>query len=171
MSDAATSNAYVSPSGASTASWVMTGVVIASPSTGEVKAVMPVFNAYADIKVETFLSFGETPDPDRSAGASDRDFPKNDEVIETDANVYVETTTHPGFTKSWRSKLNWLLGLDARDLALMVGLSSLLGAITNMLYGFGAGSDAPQSLLLAIGIAGFIGGRFLSERLRRAENG
>ncbi|MEE3929678.1 hypothetical protein V2I84_05300 [Pseudomonas viridiflava] len=171
MSDAAKSKAYVSPSEASTTSWVMTGVVIASPSTGEVKAVMPVFNAYADIKIETFLSFGDASAPDIPAEASARDAPKNDQVIETGANVCIETTTHPEFTKSWRSKLNWLLGLDARDLALMVGLSSLLGAITNMLYGFGAGSDAPQSLLLAIGIAGFVGGRFLSERLRRAENG
>ncbi|WP_144439811.1 hypothetical protein [Pseudomonas savastanoi] len=170
MSDAS-SKAYVSPSGAATASWVMTGVVIASPSTGEVKAVMPVFNAYADIRVETFLSFDGVPARERSPEPSGGDLPKNDHAIETGANVCVETKTHPEFAKSWRSKLNWLLGLDARDLALMVGLSSLLGAITNILYGLGAGSDAPQSLLLAIGIVGFVGGRFLSERLRRAENG
>lgn len=149
----------------------MTGVVLASPSTGDVKAVMPVFNAYADIKVENFVILGANSSGRHVAEKEERILPIDDSVSATGANVYVDTSINSDGEKSWRLKLKDLMGLDARHLAIMVGLSSLLGAITNIVYSLGFGSDAPQSLLLAVGIAGFVGGRFVSERLRSTENG
>jgi predicted transcriptional regulator len=169
------SKSYISSPESQNTEWMMTGVVIASPSTGQIKAVMPILNSYSDIAIEQIRPI----DADTLSASVVADF----ESDSNEANVKQCTTENldamlntqqrktASTVSKWRLMMKNCISLDARHLSIMVGLASLLGAATNMIFSFTAGSQAPQSLVIAVTVAGFIGGRFVSDKLRNERHG
>lgn len=159
------------PESQNTSGWMMTGVVIASPSTGQIKALMPVLNSYSDIRFEhiqmldantlntnapEFADPIENVEPDSDCSATDH----------SDAKLAVQKLKTEWRLSTWRSIMRHSMSIDMRHLSIMVGLASLLGAATNMLFSFATGSPAPQLLVIAVSVLGFVYGRFLSDKLR-----
>lgn len=64
-----------------------------------------------------------------------------------------------------------LMDYDAQDVAVMIGAGSLAGATINMIFSAFTGSPAPQTVAIVIAAGGFVGGRFLSAKLRRSHHG
>lgn len=171
------SKSYVSsPQSQNTNEWMMAGVVIASPSSGQIKAVMPALNSYCDIRIEQILSL--------HSEALESETPKTDEELQgfevsieslseqnMDAMLHRQERTTAHKLSIWRSIMRHMTSIDMRDLSIMVGLASLLGAATNMAFSFATGSSAPQLAVISITVLGFVCGRFLSERLRNEHHG
>ncbi|MBT1266407.1 hypothetical protein [Pseudomonas sp. VS38] len=166
------SNSYVtSPQHQKTNGWMVAGVVIASPSSGQIKAMMPALNSYCDIRIEQIISL--------NSGAFDTIKSKNEEELQKievafesklkenmDAMVRLEQRIDAHKLSIWRLIMRQITSIDMRDLSIMVGLASLLGAATNMAFSFATGSAAPQVAVITITVLGFVCGRFLSDRLR-----
>ena len=156
--------------------WLMTGVVIASPSTGQIKAVMPIFSSYADIRIENILPIdSHTLSPDEpilnSAGPTLEAATSVGERPELDAKLHVQEEKLTLGTTKWRAIMRIGTSMDLQHLSVMVGLASLAGALTNIVFGAIADVPAPQPLVIAITAIGFLGGRFLSDRLRAHRHG
>ena len=165
-------NDYIrTPESQNTNGWMMTGVVIASPSTGQIKALMPVLNSYSDIRFEHIRMLDantletnalEIP---RSHGSEAPDSDSSTSEC-SDAKLVMQKGKAAWKLSTWRSIMRNCMSIDMKHLSTMVGLASLLGAATNMLFSFATGSPAPQTLLIVVSALGFVFGRFVSDKLR-----
>ncbi|VVO92974.1 hypothetical protein PS732_02455 [Pseudomonas fluorescens] len=158
-----------------TAEWMTAGVVIASPSSGQIKALMPMFNSYSDIRIEQIFQIDEdtlgpgpskTPERTKAIEVSFSSLSDNELSEHHLSAILHEQDRTPAQKSIWRSMMKHATSVDMRDLSIMVGLASLLGALTNMLYSFSTGSAAPQVVVIAVTALGFISGRFVSHKLR-----
>lgn len=151
--------------------WLMTGVVLASPSTGQIKAIMPIFNSYSDIKIENILPIDvsslDLEEPVHSSADSERspDILVSGEV-DPDAKLHAN-----GKLSTWRAIMRLGTALDMQHLSVMVGLASLTGALANIGFSAIAGAPAPQSFVIVVTAIGFLGGRLLSDKLRARQHG
>jgi UDP-N-acetylmuramyl pentapeptide phosphotransferase/UDP-N-acetylglucosamine-1-phosphate transferase len=64
-----------------------------------------------------------------------------------------------------------VLHYELRDLPTMIGLASFTGAAANIGFNLATGSTAPQILAMAFALGGFVGGKLLSDKLRRPNHG
>lgn len=70
-----------------------------------------------------------------------------------------------------REDMKSLLHYDMQDVSVMVGAGSLTGALVNLMFSVATGSPAPQTVAIIAAAGGFVGGRFLSAKLRRSRHG
>lgn len=64
-----------------------------------------------------------------------------------------------------------ILDYDMQDVSVMIGAGSLAGAVANMVFTAVSGAAAPQPVAILAAAGGFIGGRFLSAKLRKSRHG
>jgi len=165
-----------SPPPQNTNEWMLTGVVLASPSTGQIKAVMPIFNSYSDIRIENIMPIdSDTLSAEEDVFASGNSKSDVADGIGTEAILGAKLSMQEGISASqttkWRAIMRKGAMLDMQHLSVMVGLASLSGAVTNIIFGVVSGVPAPQSLIISVTVIGFLGGRFLSEKLRMKSHG
>ena len=164
------------PETQNTNEWMMTGFVIASPSTGQIKALMPILNSYSDIRIEQIRVLDADTLTTNDPTFVDETLPTASigECLPSekfDAMLHVNKRQAAWKLSTWRSIMRHSMTIDMRHLSVMVGLASLLGAATNMLFSFATGSPAPQVLVISVTVLGFVLGRFLSDKLRREQHG
>ena len=64
-----------------------------------------------------------------------------------------------------------LLDFDMQDLAVMIGVASLSGAVLSESSNIIFGSPPAQALSLSVGLVAFVAGRVISLKLRRKNHG
>lgn len=59
------------------------------------------------------------------------------------------------------------LNLDLHDIAVMVGLGTFAGSAASVAWGFAFSSPTPIAIAVPVALAGFVGGKIVSDRSRR----
>lgn len=67
--------------------WHVSGVVLASPGAGQIKAVMPALNVYSDIRIEDMKAFGSTQEPVLPSKSDESDEEEGMERAELDSTL------------------------------------------------------------------------------------
>jgi hypothetical protein len=76
-----------------------------------------------------------------------------------------------GRTRSLRvAKMRKLIELDLHDIAVMVGMGSFVGSAANVAWGLFSYSAAPAVVIIPLALAGFAGGRFITDHAARARH-
>lgn len=63
---------------------------------------------------------------------------------------------------TWREDMKNMLAYDIRDVPVMLGSASFLGALAGVIWGIGSASPAPSFVILSGCLAGLVAGRKLS---------
>ncbi|MHC8293591.1 hypothetical protein [Pseudomonas sp. LB3P58] len=139
----------------------MTGVVLASPSTGQLKAIMPTLNVYSDIRIEDVISFGTTESAQETLKTLDEEADMDREELKAhlenqDLKVDARLGQFEQRVTDGLSMMNQSLQLLDKDLAGVRGLKGtiILNSVVSVIAIVGIVIG-----VMAYGIANFDSGR------------
>lgn len=91
--------------------------------------------------------------------------------VKVDVKVMMQISMHSLTVHRREVAMKRFFDFDAQDLAVMIGLASLSGAVLNQTSEVIFSQTLPTQVSVVVGVVAFVSGRFLSTRLRSKSNG